>query len=317
MFRYAVLLALLAPISAGAETYHHVLTFPVQTNARAIAATTSDSNYIANRPFLGDAWDSMRISGGAHGVTGWTGDGHQIPGDPAPAGGYGVAITTLGTRFYKIVFATGVDLDTGPLVYMSPSGFPNPPAQNFGPTCMKPESKIASDGDGDWYIFVGCEAPYSVHRFSAYDASAVPTPLATFGAFTAPRHIAVTLDGWTYVTCAPDSGDTPVQRFDPSGNPAGSLPVSNPGAVATDSHGNVYVVDHSLGGVRKFSSDGVELASWTTKALTGIAVSPAPVDDVYCLSDQGYVEKWRLEAATPAQVASWGAVRVRWARWAR
>src|SRR5688500_66877 len=89
----------------------------------------------------------------------------------------------------------GRDQHAGDSAGVRTSGFPNPPGDSYFEFCMKPESAIACDQDGDWYVFTRCEesGPFVVSRYAVTAVGPIPTPISTFGSFTAPRYLAATL----------------------------------------------------------------------------------------------------------------------------
>ena len=306
MRRLAALLALLVPLTAQAETYAKVLTIGVPTGCQAIAATHSDSVYIANF-FLdkAESFDSIRISCSGYPI-GFTGDGFPFGRmDLEPIGTHR-AITTQNTSFSRVSFAVRHEL---PYWVVDVIGTYLAPVQGdvYLDPCMKPNSAIGSDQDSNFYVFGGCTAgaPLEVRKF-APTGPQIAAPLATFGSFTDPRFIAVAPDGHAYVT----SGDRGVSKFGPDGSAMGEWPMSDPGPIATDRDGNVFVIDLASRTITKRDPAGAELASWQSHATQGISVSE--YGSVYLLSDRGSVEKWVVTASTPAAAATWGQVKARW-----
>lgn len=141
------------------------------------------------------------------------------------------------------------------------------------------------------------------------------------GTFGEPRGITIGTQGEVYVV---DAQDSRVQKFDSDGayesqwgeygseNKAGegNGEFNLPADAATDSNGNLYVVDKDNHRVQKFSSDGTYITQWGGRGSgngqlrypNGIAVDSQ--DNVYVSDSDNYrIQKF---SSTGAYVTQWG-----------
>jgi hypothetical protein len=298
MRRIAALLALLAPLAAHAETYTHALTWSVPAGNNTIGVSHADKFLVLGTLGEGVAYDTIYLPNGGT----FNGDGIGLAISFLSSDTRWAAVTSFSTGGEKTIFTMrsfGSVLAGQWIPYRTTS---------FNTDCMV-NGAIASDRQGYCYLFAGCDR-IEVRKLDPWDGVAFKLPLVTFGSFAAPRFIAVAPDGHVYVTANPAAGDAALSKFAPDGSLVATWPLTNPGPVATDFYGNVFVIDHAGATVFKFSPEGIVLASWQTGARTAIGVSD--YDSVYLLSDRGRVEKWVIEHSTPAVAATWGQVKARW-----
>ena len=167
-------------------------------------------------------------------------------------------------------------------------------------------SGIASDGDGNIYV-----SDYANSRIQKFTSTGTfITKWSTQGQAQYPYDVAVSPQGTVYAAC-----DAQIQGFTDTGAfrfSFGEGRIPDPVGLACDQQSNVYVVDHSVCSVRKFSSNGAFVTEWGSKGsgdgqfLDPFGVAASAGGDVYVADSHGYRIQKFGPVPTPAKASTWG-----------